>query len=187
MIPTVVIKTGFFLYHTTPLITGKYLETLSCMYPDPHNLKKEEMASKMPLNSFSEDLIIPKYFTPSRMHALEYGSPRSEDVILRYKTKKNLRLFDCRGLNRKYVDEVRMTLDLEDKVNADSEIDGWIMEDAIESGWYEFLLYRPYECVNPDYQKVTYTDEELDQFEEGERENLYVQEETITIDSGILA
>jgi hypothetical protein len=186
MIPTVVIKTGFSLYHTTPLITEKYLEVLSCMYPDPHNLKKEEMASKMPLNSFSEDLVVPKYFTPSRMHALEYGSPRREAVVLCYKTKRNLRLFDCRGLNRKYADEVRNTLDWEDGINADAEIDGWIMEDAMESGWYEFLLYRPHECVDHNYQKVTYTDEEIDQFEEGD-ESLYVQEENVIIESGILA
>lgn len=180
------LRKGLRLYHVTEIVTPQLLEEFREEVEDNPNWFKAksrlEMYERAGVGNYSTDLKRPKWFSLGRYHPLYYGNSEGFDnnpkAYLKYKTVKNITLFDGRHMNVEYFGgkyegsmELHMyTEDIKDCLLEDPIlnhcIDGWIMRDDPGEDWFEIALFRPDKVLDLHETRIFYTPEELKIYKE---------------------
>jgi hypothetical protein len=166
-LPIVMIGAPFNLYHMTQRNTPRTRAELESLLEDEGAEGPQHIIS-LPEGAFPTDLTQQKWFSISYYAPLYIGANKPDRVALQYRINAPMVLFDGRRYPRRFglnepvftqneagewipelFQDVLGCLQTDPRVR--QCIDGWLLQEELDEPWYELLLFRPSEIVDPRY------------------------------------
>lgn len=162
----VIIKSPMDLYHVitrnSPLSREFIVEELG-------DMEKLERYKLLPEGAYPTDFSGTTYFSIQRMHPYYYSLPEGlRDVAyLHFTTVRPMVLYDGRGIKK--INVLDLLNFFEQNRELCKAVDGWVIQDDYNDTWHEIVLFEPTNFINPDFEEMVYSKQEMREFNALER------------------